>query len=69
MGIHYYPNNPEFYADFETVEKNEKNLLTKVSWSKQVWKLEFVLFYIPNLQRFLANNFFLSALFPIISTD
>jgi hypothetical protein len=24
-----YQNNAEFYADFETVEKNVKNLLTK----------------------------------------
>jgi hypothetical protein len=25
-----YQNNAEFYADFETVEKNAKNLLTKM---------------------------------------
>jgi hypothetical protein len=39
-----YINNAEFYANFETVEKNAKNLLTKKLWAKKCAKLEFVLF-------------------------
>ncbi len=33
-----YQNNAEFYADFETVEKNVKNLITKKLQPKKVWK-------------------------------
>jgi len=33
-----YQNNEEFYADFETVEKNVKNLLTKKLQLKSVKK-------------------------------
>jgi hypothetical protein len=33
-----YQNNPEFYADFETVEINAKNLLTKRLQAKEVCK-------------------------------
>ncbi len=44
-----YQNNSEFYADFETVEKNAKNLLTKSYRQKKCAKLEFVLFYTTNL--------------------
>jgi hypothetical protein len=31
-----YQNNSEFYADFETVDKNAKNLLTKKLQAKEV---------------------------------
>jgi hypothetical protein len=31
-----YQNNAEFYADFKTVEKKMKNLLTKKLWPKKV---------------------------------
>ncbi len=34
-----YPKNSEFYADFETVEKNAKNLLTKKLKAKKVCKI------------------------------
>ena len=34
-----YPKNSEFYADFETVEKNAKNLLTKKLQAKEVCKI------------------------------
>jgi hypothetical protein len=34
-----YQNNTEFYADFETVEKNAKNLLTKKLQAKEVGKI------------------------------
>jgi hypothetical protein len=32
-------NNSEFYADFETIEKNAKNLLTKKLQAKEVRKI------------------------------
>ncbi len=32
-------NNSEFYADFETVEKNAKNLLTKKLQAKEVCQI------------------------------
>ncbi len=44
------------------------NLLTK-SKSQNSVKFEFLLFYISNLQKYLANNFFCVYFFPIISTD
>ncbi len=44
-----YQNISEFYADFETVEKNAINLLTKKLQEKKCAKLEFVLFYTTNL--------------------
>ena len=34
-----YLNNREFYADFETVEKKAKNLLTKKLQAKEVCKI------------------------------
>jgi hypothetical protein len=34
-----YQNNSEFYADFGTVEKNAKNLLTKKLQAKEVCKI------------------------------
>ncbi len=34
-----YQNNAEFYADFETVEKNAKNLLTKKLQAKNGAKI------------------------------
>jgi hypothetical protein len=34
-----YQNNSEFYADFETVEENAKNLLTKNLQAKEVCKI------------------------------
>ncbi len=34
-----YPKNSEFYADFETVEKNAINLLTKKLQAKEVCKI------------------------------
>jgi hypothetical protein len=34
-----YQNNSEFYADFKTVEKNAKNLLTKKLQAKEVCKI------------------------------
>jgi hypothetical protein len=40
-----YQSNPEFYADFKTVEKNAKNLLTKKLFPNKSAKLERVLFY------------------------
>jgi hypothetical protein len=36
-----YQNNAEFYADFETVEKNVKNLITKKLQPKSVWQITF----------------------------
>ncbi len=48
---------------------NAKNLLTKKFQAKKCSKLEFVFFYITNLQMFLANNFFWMHFFPIIYTD
>ncbi len=54
----------EFFFDFETVEKNAKNLK-----AKKCTKLEFVFFYTTNLQKFLAKNFFCVHFFPIISMD
>ncbi len=53
-----YQNNAEFYVDFEAAEKTAKNLLTKILLAKKCAKLEFVLFYTTNLQKFLENNFF-----------
>ncbi len=51
-------NDPEFYANFETLEKNAKNLLTKnIYRENKRAKLEFGLFYTTNLQMFLANDF------------
>ncbi len=44
-----YQNISEFYADFETVEKNAINLLTKSYRQKKCAKLEFVFFYTTNL--------------------
>ncbi len=64
-----YQNNAEFYADFETVEKNVKNVLTKGYSQKKCEKSEVLLFYTTNLQKCLANNFFWVDLFSIISTD
>ncbi len=34
-----YQKNPEFYADFETVEKNAKNVLIKELQAKEVGKI------------------------------
>jgi hypothetical protein len=34
-----YPKNTEFYADFETFEKNAKNSLTKKLQPKEVCKI------------------------------
>jgi hypothetical protein len=34
-----YHTNQEFYADFETAEKNAKNLLTKKLHAKKVCKI------------------------------
>ncbi len=53
-----YQKNAQFYADFETVEKNVKNLLTKKLQPKKCEKSEVLLFYTTNLQKCLANNFF-----------
>ena len=64
-----YQNNAEFYADFETAEKNAKNLLTKSYKQKKGAKMEHALFYTSNLQKFFANNFFCVHFFPIISMD
>ncbi len=61
-----YQNNSEFYSDFESVEKNAKNLLTKKLQAKEV---KFVLFYTTNLYKFLPNNLFYVHFFQIISTD
>jgi hypothetical protein len=51
-----YQNNPEFYAAFEAVVK-----LRKICYQKyrqyMCEKLEFVLFYTTNLQKFLAYDF------------
>ncbi len=41
-------NNAEFYADFETVEKNAKTLLTKKLKTKKGAKLGIFLFYTTN---------------------
>ncbi len=40
-----YQKNSEFYADFETVEKNARNLLTKELQAKEVCKIGVCLFY------------------------
>ncbi len=48
-----YQINAEFYSDFETVEKNAINLLTKKGAK---WKG--FLYNTTNLQKFLSNNFF-----------
>jgi hypothetical protein len=40
------------------LRKNAKMSLTKKLQAKKVTKLEFSLFYITNLKKFLANNFF-----------
>jgi hypothetical protein len=41
-----YQNNAEFYADFETVEKNAKNFLTKKLQAKKMCKIgDFPLLY------------------------
>ncbi len=53
-----YQNNAEFYADFKTVEKNVKNLLTEKVTAKKSVKSELLLFYTTNLQKYLAKNFF-----------
>ncbi len=53
-----YQNNAEFYADFETVQKNVKNLLTESYRQKKCAKLQFVLFYTTKLQKIVANSFF-----------
>jgi hypothetical protein len=34
-----HPKNSEFYTDFETLEKNAKNLLTKKLQAKKVCKI------------------------------
>ena len=34
-----YPKNSEFYADFETAEKNAKNLQTKKLQAKEVCRI------------------------------
>jgi hypothetical protein len=34
-----YPKNSEFYADFETGEKNAKKILTKKLQAKEVCKI------------------------------
>ncbi len=52
-------NHAEFYADFETVEKN----------TNKCAKLDFVLFYTTNLQMFLTIKFFWVHFFSIISVD
>ncbi|MFN9942720.1 MAG: hypothetical protein ACK56I_24965, partial [bacterium] len=52
-----YPKNSEFYADFETVEKNAKNLLTKKLQAKKCAKLEFVLFPLITFKRFWQITF------------
>ncbi len=38
-----YQNNAEFDTDFETVEKNVKNLLRKTLQPKKVWKIRGIL--------------------------
>ncbi len=45
-----YQNNAEFYSDFEAVEKNAKNLLTK-----QGAKWKSLLFNTTNLQKFFGK--------------
>ncbi len=45
-------------TDFESVEKNAKNSLTKSYRHKKGEKLGIFLFYTTNLQKVLANNFF-----------
>jgi hypothetical protein len=57
------------YADFETVEKNAKKLLTKSYRPKKFAKLDFVLILTTNLQKFLENNFFWAHFVPIVFTD
>ena len=44
-----YQNNSEFYTDFETVEENAKNLLTKKLQAKEVCKIGVVNFPTTNL--------------------
>jgi hypothetical protein len=60
----WYQNNSEFRADFKTVEKTAKNLLTKKGA-----KLEYALFNTTNLQQFFANNSFCVHFFAIMFTD
>ncbi len=59
-----YQNTAEFYADFETVDKNEKKILHKKVTGKKVSKIVVCpLLYVQ------TNNFFCVHFFPIISTE
>ncbi len=63
-----YQNNAEFYADFETVEKNVKNLLKKGIANKRCEKSEFLLLLLTC--KVFGKELFLGGLFStIISTD
>jgi hypothetical protein len=43
---YWYQNNAKYYADFETVEKNAENSLTKKLWAKKGCKIgDFPLLY------------------------
>jgi hypothetical protein len=53
-----YQNNAEFfYADFEAVEKNAKNVVSKSYRATKLAKLELVIFCSNTLPKLLANNF------------
>jgi hypothetical protein len=51
------------------MRKPRKSCYLKSYKQKKSKNLEFALFSITNLLKFLVNNFFLGHLFPIISTD
>jgi hypothetical protein len=57
------------FADFKSGQEKRKIWKQKSYKSNKYARLEFVLFYTTNLQKFLANNFFWVHFFPIISTD
>jgi hypothetical protein len=63
IGFFKFQKNPNDLKTFSSQNlkmgiKTTQNLLTKKLQAKEVCKLEFVLFYTTNLEKFLANNFF-----------
>jgi hypothetical protein len=66
MGIKATQN---FTLIWNLLRKMQKICQQKRYRQKKCAKLEFVLFYTTNLNKFLANNFFCVHFFQIISTD
>jgi hypothetical protein len=66
MGIKTMQN---FTLISKLLRKKQKISTKKVKGQKKGAKLGIFLFYTTNLQKFLANNFFLVYIFSIISTD